>query len=275
MCDNSEGNGNDYDGLGLFTLSYANDYILSLIVANPDNDITSPDQLTIAYYTSETNALLELDKLPNEYISEVADAQTLFLRVERDNDCFGINSMLLQVLPVPTYDEVPDEILCTYTPGFIEVDFVADYNPIILGSQAASEVIITYHTSQEDADTGVNALPNPYTVVEQITVFVREEVQNNDPLVTACFISNVSFTLTVEPRPEFVAPIPLIVCDDDDVLDGLTTIDISVQTETIMAGFEDNVVTYHVSEDDANAGENPLDLLYTTIVQDLDRKSVV
>jgi gliding motility-associated-like protein len=269
VCDNSEGNGNDYDGLGLFTLSDANDYILSLIVANPDNDITSPDQLTISYYTSESDALLELNQLPNEYISEVANAQTLFLRVERGNDCFGINSMLLEVLPVPTYDEVPDEILCTYTPGSLEVDFVADYNPVILGAQDASEIIITYHTSQEDADTGINALPNPYTVVEQITVFVREEVQNNDPLVTACFITNVSFTLTVEPRPEFVAPIPLIVCDDDDVLDGLTTIDISVQTETIMAGFEQNVVTYHVSEDDADAGENPLDLLYTTIVPDL------
>ncbi|MDG1314154.1 MAG: T9SS type B sorting domain-containing protein, partial [Flavobacteriaceae bacterium] len=269
VCDNSEGNGNDYDGLGLFTLSDANDYILSLIVANPDNDITSPDQLTISYYTSESDALLELNQLPNEYISEVANAQTLFLRVERGNDCFGINSMLLEVLPVPTYDEVPDEILCTYTPGSLEVDFVADYNPVILGAQDASEIIITYHTSQEDADTGINALPNPYTVVEQITVFVREEVQNNNPLVAACFITNVSFTLTVEPRPEFIAPIPLIVCDDDDVLDGLTTIDISVQTETIMAGFEQNVVTYHVSEDDADAGENPLDLLYTTTVPDL------
>ncbi|MDA9026457.1 hypothetical protein N9H82_03295, partial [Flavobacteriaceae bacterium] len=269
VCDDSEGNGNDYDGLGLFTLSDANEYILSLIVANPDNDITSADQLTIAYYGSENDALLELDQLPNEYTSEVADTQTLYIRVERGNDCFGINSILLQVLPVPTYDEVPDEILCTYTPGSIEVDFVADYNPIILGAQDASEVIITYHTSQEDADTGVNALPNPYTVFDQITVFVREEVQNNDPLVTACFISNVSFTLTVEPRPEFVAPIPLIVCDDDDVLDGLTTIDISVQTETIMGGFEENVVTYHVSEDDANTGDNPLDLIYTTVVPDL------
>ena len=269
VCDNSEGNGNDYDGLGLFTLSDANEYILSLIVANPDNDITSADQLTIAYYGSENDALLELDQLPNEYISEVANTQTLYIRVERGNDCFGINSILLQVLPVPTYDEVPDEILCTYTPGSIEVDLVADYNPIILGAQGASEVIITYHTSQEDADTGVNALPNPYTVVEEITLFVREEVQNNDPLVTACFISNVSFTLTVEPRPEFVAPIPLIVCDDDDVLDGLTTIDISVQTETIMGGFEENMVTYHISEDDANTGDNPLDLIYTTVVPDL------
>ena len=269
VCDNSEGNGNDYDGLGLFTLSDANEYILSLIVANPDNDITSADQLTIAYYGSENDALLELDQLPNEYVSEVANTQTLYIRVERGNDCFGINSILLQVLPVPTYDEVPDEILCTYTPGFIEVDLVADYNPIILGAQGASEVIITYHTSQEDADTGVNALPNPYTVVEEITLFVREEVQNNDPLVTACFISNLSFTLTVEPRPEFVAPIPLIVCDDDDVLDGLTTIDISVQTETIMGGFEENMVTYHISEDDANTGDNPLDLIYTTVVPDL------
>ena len=269
VCDDSEGNGNDYDGLGLFTLSDANEYILSLIVANPDNDITSADQLTIAYYGSENDALLELDQLPNEYVSEVANTQTLYIRVERGNDCFGINSILLQVLPVPTYDEVPDEILCTYTPGFIEVDLVADYNPIILGAQGASEVIITYHTSQEDADTGVNALPNPYIIFDQITLFVREEVQNNDPLVTACFISNVSFTLTVEPRPEFVAPIPLIVCDDDDVLDGLTTIDISVQTETIMGGFEENMVTYHISEDDANTGDNPLDLIYTTVVPDL------
>ena len=173
---------------------------------------------------------MELDQLPNEYTSEVAGAQTLFLRVERGNDCFGINSMLLQVLPVPTYDQVPDEILCTYTPGFIEVDLVADYNPLILGAQGASEVIITYHTSQEDADTGVNALPNPYTVVEEITFFVREEVQNNDPLVTACFISNVSFTLTVEPRPEFVAPIPLIVCDDDDVLDAVSYTHLTLPT---------------------------------------------
>ena len=47
------------------------------------------------------------------------NAQTVYLRVERDNDCFGINSMLLEVLPVPQYNEVPDEILCTDTPGAV------------------------------------------------------------------------------------------------------------------------------------------------------------
>ena len=127
VCDNSEGNGNDYDGLGLFTLSNADNYVLSLIVANPNNDITSPDQLTIAYYASEEDALLELNQLPNQYTSEVPDSQVVYLRVERDNDCFGINSMLLQVLPVPVYNEVLDEILCTYTPGTFDVD-LNDYN---------------------------------------------------------------------------------------------------------------------------------------------------
>ena len=268
VCDNSEMNGNDYDGLGLFTLSDANNYILSLIVDNPNNDITDPNQLTIAYYTSEIDALLELNQLPNQYISEVPDTQTLFIRVERGNDCFGINSIQLQVLPVPEYNEVDDEILCTYTPGSIAID-LSDYDAAVLGSQDASEVIITYHTTQEDADTGVNALVSPYTVFDQITLFVREEVQNNDPSVTACFISNVNFTLTVEPRPEFGVPIPLIVCDDDGVLDGLTTLDISVQTELIAAGIEDNIVSYHLSQEDANSGNNPLDTIYTTVVPDL------
>ncbi|MDB2599449.1 choice-of-anchor L domain-containing protein [Flavobacteriaceae bacterium] len=267
VCDNSEGNGNDYDGLGLFTLSNADNYVLSLIVANPNNDITSPDQLTIAYYASEEDALLELNQLPNQYTSEVPDAQTVYLRVERDNDCFGINSMLLQVLPVPVYNEVLDEILCTYTPGTFDVD-LNDYNAQVLGDQNAEEVIITYHESQLDADTGFNALASPYTINEEATIYARVEVEDGDPFVTACFISNINFTLTVEPRPVFIAPEDLIVCDDDDTIDGLTTIDISVQTETIAAGVPENVVTYHISQEDADSGENPLEELYTTVTPD-------
>ena len=96
-----------------------------------------------------------------------------------------------------------------------------------------------------DADTGFNELESPYTINGEETIYVRVEVEDGDPFVTACFISNINFTLTVEPRPVFIAPEDLIVCDDDDTIDGLTTIDISVQTETIAAGVPENVVTYH------------------------------
>ena len=155
--------------------------------------------------------------------------------------------MLLQVLPVPVYNEVLDEILCTYTPGTIDVD-LNDYNAQVLGGQNAEEVIITYHESQLDADTGFNALASPYTVNDEETIYVRVEVEDGDPFVTACYISNINFTLTVAPRPVFIAPEDLIVCDDDGTIDGLTTIDISVQTETIAAGIPENVVSYHISQ---------------------------
>jgi gliding motility-associated-like protein len=257
VCDNSEGNGNDYDGLGLFTLSDADEYVLSLIVANPNNDITDANQLTIAYYANEEDALLELNQLPNEYTSEVPDQQQVYLRVERDNDCFGINSMLLEVLPVPEYNEVPDEILCTDTPGVIEID-LNDYNAQVLGSQDPNLYIVTYHDSQLDADTGFNVLESPYTVNEQQIIYTRVEVDNSDPFTTGCFISNINFTLTVEPKPVFAAPTPLIVCDDDDI-DGTTSIDISVKTEGIMAGIIENVVTYHETEEDMDAGINAIE----------------
>ena len=178
--------------------------------------------------------------------------------------------MLLQVVPVPVYNEVLDEILCTYTPGTIDID-LNEYTSTVLGDQNAEEVIITYHDSQLNADTGFNALnvESPYTINEQATIYVRVEVEDGDPFVTACFISNINFTLTVEPRPVFVAPEDIIVCDDDGTLDGLTTIDISIQTETIAAGILENVVTYHISQEDADTGDNPLADIYTTVIENL------
>ena len=176
--------------------------------------------------------------------------------------------MQLEVIPVPVYNEVLDEILCTYTPGSIDID-LNDYNAQVLGEQNADDVIITYHDSQLNADTGANALASPYTINEEGTIYVRVEVQDNDPLVTACFISNINFTLTVEPRPTFVAPDSIIVCDDDGTLDGITTLDISIQTEIIAGGITENIVTYHLSQEDADTGENPLEDLYTNVTPDV------
>jgi gliding motility-associated-like protein len=262
-CDNSEMNGNDYDGLGLFTLSDANDYILSLIVANPDNDITSTSQLDIVYYFSENDALSEVNPLPDQYLSEVPNLQTVFLRIERGNDCFGINTMTLQVVPVPELNEVPDEILCTDTPGIADVVLI-DYNPIVLGSQAAADVIISYYATQEDADAGVNPLTSPYTVNNEQTIFVREEIQNNDPDVTACYITSVNFTLTVEQNPQINIPDPLFVCDDD--FDGLQTFDLSGVDTNIIGTQTDMTVSYYTNQNDADSATNPIGTTFDTTI---------
>jgi hypothetical protein len=95
-------------------------------------------------------------------------------------------------------------------------------------------------------------------VVDQVTIFTRVEVDDSDPFTVGCFISNINFTLTVEPKPVFTPPTPLIVCDDGEV-DGLTTIDISVKTEGIMAGITENIVTYHETEEDMHEGINAIE----------------
>ena len=263
VCDNSEMNGNDYDGLGLFTLSDANAYILSLIVANPDNDISDANQLDIAYYVSENDALLETNQLPNEYISEVPNLQTVFLRIERGNDCFGINTMLLEVVPVPEFNDVPDDILCTDTPGIAEV-VLTDYDPFVLGSQAASDIIISYHATQEDADLGLNPLTSPHTVNNEQTIFVREEIQNNDPDVTACYITNVNFTLTVEQNPEINIPNPVYVCDDD--ADGLQTFDLTGLDVEIIGTQTDMIVSYYTNQNDAENASNAIGNLFVNTI---------
>ena len=265
VCDNSEMNGNDYDGLGLFTLSDANEYILSLIVANPNNDITDADQLDVAYYSSETDALLELGQLPDQYISEVADSQTVFVRIERGNDCFGINTMLLEVIPVPELNEIPDEILCSDNPGIAEV-FLTDYDAIVLGAQSANDVIISYHATQQDADLGIGALASPYTVTNQQTIFVREEVQNNDPNQTGCYITNVNFTLTVEPNPSVNIPTPQVLCDDD--FDGLQSFDLNGVDIEIIGGQTDMVVSYYTNQNDADSASNPVGDVFQTTQED-------
>jgi gliding motility-associated-like protein len=195
--------------------------------------------------------------LPNEYISEVPNQQVIYLRVERGNDCFGINSMTIEVLPVPSYVNIPDQILCSMTPGFFDI-ILSDYDIQVLNGQNPDQYVISYHTSADDAENGVNALENAYTVVDQIDLFVR--IEDN---ITACYISNIDFTLTVEPKPLFTPPDqPIIVCDEDT--DGFTTIDISIMTEDIMRGpdgaiIEENIVTYHETAEDMNLGANAIE----------------
>ena len=57
----------------------------------------------------------------------------------------------------------------------------------MLGTQPAEGFIITYHLTQEDADSGENALESPYTVVDQVTLFTRVEVDDSDPF-TVCLL---------------------------------------------------------------------------------------
>ena len=88
------------DGFTTFILSDADDQVLDGL----------PAGLDLVYYETLDDALLETNPLPNDYTNEQAFMQTVYVRVENDNNCYGINAVTLEVLGLPNVETDPEPI---------------------------------------------------------------------------------------------------------------------------------------------------------------------
>jgi gliding motility-associated-like protein len=71
-----------------------------------------PAGLDISYFETETDALLETNALSSPYQNTIPYAQTLFVRVENDNACYGINEVYLTVNPLPPIEADTTQLYC-------------------------------------------------------------------------------------------------------------------------------------------------------------------
>lgn len=114
---------------------------------------------------------------------------------------------------------------------------------LAIGTQ--SDVVATFHTSENDAIVGQNPIPNPNgyeNTANPQTIYMR--LQNS---ITECF-STAEFTLTVTP---FQSPdaVNISECDLDN--DGFVTFNLSANDAGLINNNSDIAVTYHPSADDA------------------------
>ncbi|WP_299123985.1 choice-of-anchor L domain-containing protein [uncultured Winogradskyella sp.] len=93
------------DGFANFTLS---DIELEI-----ENQI--PDGALISYYESEEDAFSESNQLSNNYENTTANSQTIFVKVESNNQCFSISAVNLIVLYTPVLEADETIIYCTNT----------------------------------------------------------------------------------------------------------------------------------------------------------------
>lgn len=101
------------DGFYTFNLSQANEQVLQGL----------PTGLDIAYYETLEDALLENNQLPNNYTNSTAFNQTIFVRVENDNACFGINEVELTVFELPQIETEFETLYClNFFPETIALD---------------------------------------------------------------------------------------------------------------------------------------------------------
>ncbi|WP_282136693.1 T9SS type B sorting domain-containing protein [Seonamhaeicola maritimus] len=123
-----------------------------------------------------------------------------------------------------------------------------------------SDYSISYHYNQEDAENHVNAITTTVqNTANPQTIYVRAE-DNNNGCITFFY-----FDLIVNEAPEINEPTPIVVCDDLEEQDGITTIDLSQANEEIRGDDTTIQITYHYTQQDADSGYFPIYNDYTNV----------
>ena len=93
------------DGLANFTLNE--------IASSIENQI--PIDATISYYETVEDAFNDNNQLPNNYENTSPNSQTIYVKVESNNQCYSISTSNLVVLYTPLLEEDETIIYCTNT----------------------------------------------------------------------------------------------------------------------------------------------------------------
>ncbi|MGC6438773.1 MAG: T9SS type B sorting domain-containing protein [Flavobacteriaceae bacterium] len=241
-----------------------------------------PTAFTVSYHTSLAEAENGDNPLDIPY-QNTAATEEIFIRIENNanTNCYDTTSFNLTVFDTPLANTVDTVEVCDTLDdgddanGQIELT-LTDFDATVLGTQDNSLFDISYHLSQDDADSNSNPISSPYynTTAFSYQVFVR--IENN--LNTNCYDTN-NFTVNVNPVP-IALNTTLIQCDEDGINDGLTTFNLSEANAELTNGVAGLSTKFFLSLIDAenSAGEisafpftntqNP-QIVYAQVINDI------
>ncbi|WP_431158719.1 choice-of-anchor L domain-containing protein [Winogradskyella poriferorum] len=208
------------------------------------------------YYTALSDAENEINPIanPEDYINEELN-ETIYTFVRNlTTGCFIIVPFDLNINLPPEVNEIENYTTCETETNTIDL---GDINYELVGLNLNAE--ISYHLSEADADANINPLDNNYAYnANNIAIFARIAFST-----TKCYTVH-AFQLNIAPNPIAFQPMEVEYCDDDD--DGILSINLNEQTNTILNGQNpvDYFVTYHGSEIEAFEGINPLPSNHTS-----------
>lgn len=187
------------DGYYAFTLSDADFDVLNGLPAN----------VTIHYYETYSDALLEQNPLLNSYINTVPYNHTIYVRVENDNACYGINQLELIVFELPDIVVEDQLFYClNFFPQTITLDggvindLPSNYSYNWSNGEISSEIEVnqpgTYSVTVTNAngctkDRIITILPSNIATFESIEVL--DVVQNNTITILVSGEGDYSFAL--------------------------------------------------------------------------------
>uniref|UniRef100_UPI0018C9550F hypothetical protein n=1 Tax=Aureivirga marina TaxID=1182451 RepID=UPI0018C9550F len=260
----------DYDGFGLFSLVIKEDEILSLMEDTSD--------LIVTYHESEADALVGVSPITGinlvNFQNQTPNIDQIWVRVEAiEGDCFDITNFYIVVDPKPLINEVNNIEQCNDGDGYVVFDLTNNVTTEeILNEQQG--ISITYFTDLNEANLAVDDQFNG-NVDSFAFISSPENFENTiTPVQTiyAVLKNTVSGCGTVTPFNVEVLPLPPVpeildfeVCDDD-VNDGLTSINLNEADAYHTFDTEGFTVSYHHSEQEAIDNENAISSPYENTI---------
>ncbi|MFP4844153.1 choice-of-anchor L domain-containing protein, partial [Winogradskyella sp. PE311] len=121
--------------------------------------------------------------------------------------CQSTDTILVEFRESPSANPAQDLLACSAT-GTSQFD-LSENDDDILGTQNATDFIITYHLTEQDAIDNVGVLPTNYTnTVNPQVIWARMA-----DVTQTCF-DTVSFSLSASTQPDINLVLDLEVCDD-------------------------------------------------------------
>ncbi|UAB74495.1 T9SS type B sorting domain-containing protein [Mesoflavibacter sp. SCSIO 43206] len=140
-----------------------------------------PSDLVITYHESQADADADTNPIPTPdtytTTATLGNPQTIYVRVEYLNTgCYESETFTLNITAQPTINPASDMVVCDDPSNDgVEPFDLESQTPFILGTQPASDYVVTYHNSFAEADSDTNALTSPYVGGPNEPIYVRIE----------------------------------------------------------------------------------------------------
>lgn len=265
VCDNLAPSN---DSIGMFDLTSMN----SVITGNVSG-YTVQYYLTLSNAQSDTDAITTPEAFSNGSISGINNPYTLFVAVTNTNTtCRSYTTLTIRVLPIPTPNTDPQDLIAcddVNSPNGTEIFDLTTNEGYIRNNDPA--LTFAYYPTEADAIAQTNQIMVPTAYEGVGIVYIRVMNSQADSNGNNCYVI-VEQLLIVNPLP-IVATSPVInaVCQQNNT--SFATFTLSNSNEDVLDDSQntaDFTFTYHISQADAQTGNNPLTDQYVNLTNPQD-----
>ncbi|MBT8245553.1 MAG: T9SS type B sorting domain-containing protein [Winogradskyella sp.] len=231
------------DGLEIFNLDTKNNEVVNSVV---------PGNYTVTYHTSLQNAENGTNPISGSFENQVSP-QVIYARIiDNNSGCLTINQFQLIVNPRPEAIEPPLMEVCDdeVIDGFTTINLNENDDAITNGQ---ANLVVSYHITEFEASNNTNPIPMPY-VNDSQTDIVYASV--TDPSTGCNSTTVVNISVLAPPPINNAQNYYIDACDQE--YDGFAEFDLTTVEAEILNGLTNVTVTYHLSQEDALSGENPI-----------------